>query len=131
MVHVPFFDCFRSVFPTTLLALVCLLSSNLFADDKITAFEDADGRIIFVNETPAGDSATNSNGSLRASASALDGMIEQVAAEHQVDPELVRAVVQVESNYNPYAISPKGARGLMQLLTPLIPEPTSTEAPGI
>ncbi|MBI4442009.1 MAG: lytic transglycosylase domain-containing protein [Acidobacteria bacterium] len=117
MVHIPFFDCFRAVFPTTLLALVCLLSSNLLADDKITAFVDSDGRVIFVNETPAVVSATNSNGSLRAgAAAALDGMIEQVAAEHQVDPELVRAVVRVESNYNPYAISPRGARGLMQLL---------------
>ena len=33
-----------------------------------------------------------------------------------MDPELVRAIVQVESNYNPYAVSPRGARGLMQLI---------------
>lgn len=42
--------------------------------------------------------------------------IRQVAAEHDLAPELLHAVVQVESGYNPKAISPKGATGLMQLM---------------
>lgn len=43
-------------------------------------------------------------------------IIDSVSAEHGVDPRLVRAVIAVESNYRPSAISRKGAVGLMQLM---------------
>jgi soluble lytic murein transglycosylase-like protein len=48
--------------------------------------------------------------------SAYDELIREHAAHYDVNPGLVRAVVQVESNFNPSARSPKGAMGLMQLM---------------
>jgi soluble lytic murein transglycosylase-like protein len=46
----------------------------------------------------------------------LDEIVEDAARRNQVDPLLVHSVIQVESNYNAHAVSPKGAEGLMQLI---------------
>jgi soluble lytic murein transglycosylase len=44
------------------------------------------------------------------------GLINQIALEEGVDPVLVRAIIKAESNFDTYALSRKGARGLMQLM---------------
>ena len=52
----------------------------------------------------------------RLSAAELAELIEAYAAEQGLDPALISAVIQVESNFNHRAISRKGAQGLMQLM---------------
>lgn len=51
--------------------------------------------------------------------------IEQIAGEHGVSPALVEAVVATESGFEPAAVSPKGAGGLMQLM------PSTASALGV
>jgi Transglycosylase SLT domain len=70
------------------------------------------GRLVrsVVMRAPAGaPSPSSMNPQVRA-------MVEETAKNLDVSPLLVDSVIQVESNYNPYAISPKGAQGLMQLM---------------
>ena len=47
----------------------------------------------------------------------IRSVAEGTAKEHNIDPRLVHSVIEVESNWNPFAVSHKGAEGLMQLIT--------------
>lgn len=47
---------------------------------------------------------------------AYSELVLPLAQKHEIDWRLVTAVMAVESNFNPNAVSPKGARGLMQLM---------------
>ncbi|MBX5496798.1 MAG: lytic transglycosylase domain-containing protein [Bryobacteraceae bacterium] len=46
----------------------------------------------------------------------IEHIVEEAARAHDIDPLLVHSVIAVESNYDPFALSPKGAEGLMQLI---------------
>jgi len=47
---------------------------------------------------------------------AMAETVDRIAEQNQLSPRLVHSVIQVESNYDPNAVSPKGAQGLMQLI---------------
>jgi hypothetical protein len=92
--------------------------------DQIVALVDDNGHTIYVNtgETPSPVGWIARGFSPSASALAphipvdIDQMVEETANRFHVDPALIRAVIQVESGYDPKAVSSKGAMGLMQLI---------------
>lgn len=92
-----------------------LLASTVNADVRITT---RNGKKIIYN-VPSGK-ASYSNFEWLARQhdrrSRFDPLIEQYARQYRVDPVLVRAVIQVESSFDPMTVSSKGARGLMQLM---------------
>jgi hypothetical protein len=77
-----------------------------------------------VSEYYGHDSAQSANSKIltansrghQASPDEIDQSIVMAAARHNVDPNLVRAVIRVESNFNSNAVSRTGAMGLMQLM---------------
>ena len=46
----------------------------------------------------------------------IDEAVDQIAARQSLLPQLIHSVIKVESNYNPFAVSSKGALGMMQLI---------------
>jgi len=46
----------------------------------------------------------------------IKGLVRRLAPDYNLDPNLVLAIIEVESNFNPQARSPKNAHGLMQLI---------------
>ena len=65
---------------------------------------------------PAARPATRAAAPVRVVRQHYSDLVARVAREQQVDAALLHAVVTVESGYNARALSPKGARGLMQLM---------------
>ncbi len=120
------------------LVLCAILSACLFAKSasgQIAKVIEDDGRRFFVNAEPLRTpkltgSKPRTNIYLPAESSftgrsrpamdmGRDGaekLVREAADRHRVDPALVRAVIETESNWNPKAYSHKGAGGLMQLI---------------
>jgi soluble lytic murein transglycosylase-like protein len=46
----------------------------------------------------------------------LNQVINTISARHHIDPDFISSVIHAESGFNPRAVSPKGAQGLMQLM---------------
>jgi soluble lytic murein transglycosylase-like protein len=117
--------CFRLAF-----IVVASLAAAPVAEAQIYTWRDASGTLFLSDRSPgeaAADlrtfSVPNATAAVRVTKAAsgsyrdtYDELIVQHARAQGIRPDLVRAVVQVESGYNPGAISPKGAMGLMQLM---------------
>lgn len=95
------------------------------AEDKIQPFVNSQGKVVFtnlVNNAPFVAPATptavtqNSNVPSDGAPDSLHTLVNTISTNHGVDPDLVRAVIKTESNFNRWAVSKKGALGLMQLI---------------
>jgi soluble lytic murein transglycosylase-like protein len=74
-----------------------------------------DGRYRLLLATPPEEQGGAQPGKSLAKSAQFDSFIDQAARSDAVRPELVRAVIVVESAFNPNAVSNRGAVGLMQL----------------
>ena len=90
--------------PASLLLLWALAGAALAADDAYRA------RLA----NPAQYKLAGSDDGL--AARPHDKLLQRAARASEIDPALLHAIVKVESGYNPRAVSPKGAVGLMQLM---------------
>jgi soluble lytic murein transglycosylase-like protein len=97
------------------------------ADAQIYAWRDANGTLVLSDrklDAPAdvyeveGAPAYRSTKPVTSSSAGqrFEALVQEYASRQSLRPELVRAVIQVESGFNPLARSPKGAMGLMQLM---------------
>lgn len=105
-----------------------LLACPAAAEAQIYAWRDAAGNLVLSDKakdpsartynvaSTTSASAFRSTRPFSARAAAFQPLIEEHAALNTVSPDLVRAVIQAESAFNPRARSPKGAMGLMQLM---------------
>ena len=112
---------------TKIYLLVTLLSVALVpsAHAAIYCYKDSSGRTVFTDTKikkrgytllwVKGLNAERRNVSTIRN-NRFDKYIRQAAKKNQVDPALVKAVIHVESAFNPNAVSKKGAQGLMQLM---------------
>jgi soluble lytic murein transglycosylase-like protein len=132
----------RSLSSSVAILMGMLVMWAVPAHGQIVSYKDSNGKRVFVNSEPASTVRPSKIPLLRTAATGvalrttqtsfatspetsaaeqanrekIEQMIREVSARYRVDPALVRAVMQTESNWNSSAVSRRGALGLMQLV---------------
>lgn len=112
----------------TIAAIIALLSAAATARADFYQYTDEDGTIHITNvpttskykwmmkERPSSLLSPSNPAYRNISRHRFDEMIASAAERYGIDPTLVKAIVKAESDFDEYAVSRKGARGLMQLM---------------
>jgi len=122
-------SCKLMAFKPALLIAALLWASTVAAHSKIYTYVDADGvrhytdvpddnryRLLALSPQDRTASGDRYDLMLLAKAGQYDSIIEKAALSASVEPNLLRAVIVVESGFNSRAVSKRGAVGLMQLM---------------
>jgi soluble lytic murein transglycosylase-like protein len=112
-----------------LIAAVLLAASSAQANSKIYSYVDDQGmrhytdvpdnnryRLLVLSSQDRTSAGDRYDAQLLARATQYDSIIEHAAVSSAVEPNLLRAVIVVESGFNSRALSKRGAVGLMQLM---------------
>jgi soluble lytic murein transglycosylase-like protein len=103
----------RSIFIVSFLLLSCLATQA-----KIVQYQSNNGRTYFTNVNPVSPQRNHSRTPLPAMTAPAQTvrLIQQLARRYNIESRLIQAIIRVESNFNPDAVSSAGALGLMQLM---------------
>lgn len=93
-----------------------LLTGVLHAEERIYYTENGDGSVSFSDTPTEGLRKYPKESPYRYDFQSIETAINFYAKEFNLDPHLLRAIIKTESNYDPQAISRKGAQGLMQIM---------------
>jgi soluble lytic murein transglycosylase-like protein len=110
-----------SIITALLISDRCLFSQTLYA------YLDENGARVFTNIAPTSPVAdlkitgavpvpTPAPVPSNSKSEPYDSIIEKYANDYHLDASLIKSIIATESGFNPKAVSPKGARGLMQLM---------------
>lgn len=114
----------------TLVIIFCLFFLASSSSAGIYRYVDENGVIHFTNcprdpkfklyiresKDDVGDENQSSSVSYIKDSNQYDSLISELSRKYQVDFALIKAMIRAESGFNPFAVSRKGAKGLMQLM---------------
>jgi soluble lytic murein transglycosylase-like protein len=120
----------RSVLALACLALIRSAAADIYLRDDgesgiaLSNLAGAPGQLVMADPRPARSTVVPAAGGRRAGErrsaavprAQIAPLVTAAATTHGLPEELLTAVIEVESNFNPGAVSPKGAIGLMQLM---------------